>query len=140
MTALFIGLPCQRFVAAEGRVSVEELVVVNSVISDAEASKGPIGESADLTIGVIHEQVGEAVGEAMVEHAPRPMAHVSLFHATHDVNFLSGSNITCVTSSTVAAALQMLWGIFPAQMNIREEMGVLEKRKKTVNILDLCLY
>ncbi|XP_077481640.1 uncharacterized protein LOC144092582 isoform X1 [Stigmatopora argus] len=47
--------------------------------------EGPIGEGADLAVRLVHEQVSEAVGEAVVEHVAHPVARVTLFHAAHHV-------------------------------------------------------
>lgn len=81
-TGLF-RLPRQRFVAVKRGVSIQEVIIACSVVSNAETPEGPVGESADLPVIFVHGQVGEAVGEAMVEHAPHPMAHVSLFQTAH---------------------------------------------------------
>lgn len=84
--SLFEGFPSQRLVAAERRVAVQEVIVVNSIISNAQTSEGSVSECADFTVCLIHEQIGEAIGEAVVKHTPHPMAHVSLFCTAHGVN------------------------------------------------------
>lgn len=119
---LFKWLLRKRFVATERRVSTQEVIVVNCIISNAETSEGSIGESANLPISLVHEQVREAIGEAVVEHAPCPMAHVSLFHAAHDV-----SDCLCVFASPAVPPVQLLllcrFQFLPAQDDILKAVG-----------------
>lgn len=91
--SLFERVSGQGFVAAEGGVSIQELIVVHGVISNAQTSKSSVSKSADFPVSLVHEQVSIAVGEAMVEHASHPVAHMSLFHAAH----LFASSITWLT-------------------------------------------
>lgn len=96
--SLFERVTSQGFVAAEGGVSIQELIVVHCVVSNAQTSKSSVSKSADLSVSLVHEQVSEAVGEAMVEHASHPVAHMSLFHTTHGVDSsLLASSITWLT-------------------------------------------
>lgn len=131
---LFKWLLRQRFVAAERRVSTQEVIIVNCIVSNAETSEGSIGESANLPIGLVHEQVREAIGEAVVEHAPCPM--VSLFHAAHDV-----SDCLCVFASPAVPPVQLLllcrFQFLPAQDDIWEAVGYVNflKNKPVKSVL-----
>lgn len=109
-TGLF-RLPRQRFVAVKRGVSIQEVVIECSIVSNAETPEGPVGESADLSVVLVHEQVSEAVGEAMVEHAPHPMAHVSLFHTAHGTGSFQTSP---------SLVLCRIFGSLPDYMSISE--------------------
>lgn len=109
-TGLF-RLPSQRFVAVKRGVSIQEVIIVCGVVSNAETPEGPVGESTDLPVVLVHEQVGEAVGEAMMEHAPHPMAEVSLFHTAHDTNSFQTSP---------SLVLCRIFGSLPDYMSLSE--------------------